>query len=394
MATIRAAYLLCRAEPRTNVAQRPATHIEALDGLRGTAAFSVLLFHFLEFTTADVAHNPMRHTHLAVDFFFALSGFVVGHAYDTRRSPTRPPGERMTLTGFLLRRLVRLHPMVIIGMTFGLASYLWDPFVAPGPRPSAVMIALVYALSLVLAPSPCLPHRFGETHCLDAPAWTLLQEYLANLLYGLMGPRLSQGVLAGLCLIAATALLLTGLHFGNLSTGWGWGDFWAAPVRLAYPFLAGLWLSRSGLKARLPHSYVWLSLGLIAIFTAPYFGKGDGVFEPLCVIVAFPLMLFFGAGETALSGPIRVVCRFTGRLSYPLYVIHYPALYIFAHWLWRTHPTPGQVWIVAGSVYAGAVLTAWLLLVGYDEPLRRFLGRKIAGSPVPAERGPRPAAAA
>jgi len=51
------------------------------------SALSVLLFHILESTTSDVAHNPFRHAHLAVDFFFALSGFVLAHAYDGR-----PPG--------------------------------------------------------------------------------------------------------------------------------------------------------------------------------------------------------------------------------------------------------------------------------------------------------------
>jgi peptidoglycan/LPS O-acetylase OafA/YrhL len=356
-------------------------HLEALDGLRGTAAFSVLAFHFFEFTTPDVAHNPLRHAHLAVDFFFALSGFVVGHAYDPRRSSKAPPNKRMGLGAFLLRRIIRLHPMVLVGMVFGLASYLWDPFVGPGPRPSPALIALTFGLSLLLLPSPALPNRFGDTHCLDSPAWTLFQEYIANLLYGLVGHRLPQLVLGALCLPAAAALLLTGLHFGNLSTGWAWTNVWAASVRLAYPFLAGLWLSRSGLRGRVPGSYVWLSLALFAVFTAPFFGKGDGLFEPLVVIFVFPLVLYLGAGEMKLSGPIGAVCRFTGRLSYPLYIIHYPALYIFAHWLWSTHPTPAQVWLVSTAIYAGAVAAAWLLLVAYDEPLRRFLNRRLARAP-------------
>jgi len=63
------------------------SHYEALDGLRGTAAFSVFLFHIWEMLVPDLAHNPMRHTFLAVDFFFALSGFVLGHAYDGRMRP-------------------------------------------------------------------------------------------------------------------------------------------------------------------------------------------------------------------------------------------------------------------------------------------------------------------
>lgn len=95
------------------------SHFEVLDGLRGTAALSVLLFHILEITTPDVAHNPLRHAHLAVDFFFALSGFVLGHAYDARLAVGANPGRRLSVKNFLLRRLIRLHPMGIVAMTLG-----------------------------------------------------------------------------------------------------------------------------------------------------------------------------------------------------------------------------------------------------------------------------------
>lgn len=156
-------------------ANRP--HFEVLDGLRGTAALSVLLFHILEITTSDPAHNPLRHAHLAVDFFFALSGFVLGHAYDARLSATAAPGLRLDVKGFFIRRLIRLHPMVILSMSIGLLSFLLDPYVGSGPvvgiQISASMLAIVFALSLLLLPSPCLPYRFGETHSLDPPAWTL-----------------------------------------------------------------------------------------------------------------------------------------------------------------------------------------------------------------------------
>lgn len=38
-----------------------------------------------------------------MDFFFVLSGFVVGYAYDDR-------WDRMSVGGFFKRRLIRLHP--------------------------------------------------------------------------------------------------------------------------------------------------------------------------------------------------------------------------------------------------------------------------------------------
>jgi len=139
------------------------SHLEVLDGLRGTAALSVLLFHIMEITSADVAHNPLRHAHLAVDFFFALSGFVLGHAYDARLSHCAAPGARLTLKAFYLRRLIRLHPMVLVSMVIGLLGYVFDPYVGSGPvigtQVSRGVLILVFALNMLLLPAPILPNR-------------------------------------------------------------------------------------------------------------------------------------------------------------------------------------------------------------------------------------------
>ena len=69
-------------------------HFQVLDGLRGTAALCVVAFHILEMVTPDWQHNPLHHAYLAVDFFFALSGFVVGYAYDDRMARGAPPKNR------------------------------------------------------------------------------------------------------------------------------------------------------------------------------------------------------------------------------------------------------------------------------------------------------------
>lgn len=356
------------------------SHYEVLDGLRGTAALSVLLFHILEITTSDLAHNPLRHAHLAVDFFFALSGFVLGHAYDARLSAQAIAERRLDLKAFFLRRLIRLHPMVIVSMIMGLLAFMFDPYDASGVgiNVSAGMLTLVFGLSLLLLPSPTLPDRFGETHSLNAPAWTLSQEYLANLAYGLFGQRLSRRALGALCLIGAVAIVLTALHFGNLSTGWAWSTYWAAFVRVTYSFFAGLLLYRLNVRLALPHSYVWLSLLLVALFAAPALGRFGAVYEAACVIVVFPLVIGLGSGVGKLNGAAGSLCRLSGRLSYPVYIIHYPAVYVFAHWVWKTHPANGQVWLVGSLLYIGVLFAAWLLLKYYDEPLREYLTRKFA----------------
>jgi peptidoglycan/LPS O-acetylase OafA/YrhL len=358
------------------------SHYEALDGLRGTAALCVLIFHFCEMLVPDAAHNPMAHAFLAVDFFFALSGFVIGHAYDARLAAHAAPQEALSLPNFFKRRLIRLHPMALAGLAIGVTAYLLDPFVGDtqriGDKISLATFVGSIALSLLLLPTPNVPNSFGETHSLNGPSWTLFQEYIGNVLYGFFGHRLSRRLHAGLCVASAAVLVWTALHFNDLGHGWGWADLWAAPVRLACPFLMGLLVYRLRFRLSVPRPFVLLSLVLVAVFTAPLMGRYNGLFEAACVIVVFPLVLAAGAGVTRAEGATGALCRFMGELSYPVYIIHYPFVYLFAHWNWSTHPTPLRLGLVVVALLAGIVLLAWALLRWFDKPLRAWLTQKYA----------------
>ena len=97
-------------------------HFEVLDGLRGSAAFLIVIFHVFNYTFGFRGPFALvHHAYLAVDFFFALSGFVVAYAYDDR-------WKRMSILQFFRIRLIRLHPLVLIGATLGLLGYIFDPF--------------------------------------------------------------------------------------------------------------------------------------------------------------------------------------------------------------------------------------------------------------------------
>ena len=92
-------------------------HYAILDGLRGVASLVVVAFHLFEAHAASHADQIINHGYLAVDFFFVLSGFVIGYAYDDRW------GKTLTLGNFFKRRLIRLHPMVVMGMLIGAAAF-------------------------------------------------------------------------------------------------------------------------------------------------------------------------------------------------------------------------------------------------------------------------------
>ena len=96
-------------------------HFELLDGLRGVAAIMIVVFHVIEILVPDATQSPVAHGFLAVDFFFCLSGFVFGYAYDACINKIyRKP--------FFINRLIHLQPLVILGITIGVLALLFDPF--------------------------------------------------------------------------------------------------------------------------------------------------------------------------------------------------------------------------------------------------------------------------
>lgn len=94
-------------------------HYDLLDGLRGVAAITVVWFHIFEAFATSHLDQRINHGYLAVDFFFILSGFVIGYAYDDRWG-------KMKTKDFIKRRVIRLHPMVVMGAIIGAVMFYWQ----------------------------------------------------------------------------------------------------------------------------------------------------------------------------------------------------------------------------------------------------------------------------
>ncbi|MVN90127.1 acyltransferase family protein [Mucilaginibacter aquatilis] len=341
-------------------------HYPILDGLRGTAAIMVVIFHLYESLYIDYSIHPIHHGYLAVDFFFMLSGFVIGYAYDDRWGKLKP-------WDFFKARLIRLHPMVIFSTVLGAICFWFDPYIDAKYHIDFMKLVGITLIGLTLLPTRDV-RGWDETHSLNGPLWSLLQEYIANILYVAFGRLLSIKALWIVAIVSGLWLAYAANMLGSVASGWAYGNFWMGLTRMAFPFFAGLLLFRSGLLLKVRNAYLLCSVVLIVLFMLPYV-KYNGLFEAACIIFVFPLIIAAGAGSS-ISGKWAKLCKFSGDLSYPLYIIHYPGIYYFLYWIQAKKPTPAQMLTVGCGLFIVFVAVAYAALKLYDEPVRAWLKRK------------------
>ena len=370
-----------------------------MDGLRGAAALMVVWYHVFEgFAFAQgTGIETFNHGHLGVDFFFMLSGFVISYAYDDRWQA--PAGKRLTLGNFFKRRLIRLHPMLIIGALIGMTTFLlqggvrWDGAETPIQW---VMVALIMGMLLLPAyPGAGYDVRGnGEMYSLNGPSWSLFFEYLGNIMYALFIRRLPNKALA--CLVAISGAFWAWFAIGNVSgydmLGVGWtldgNNFLGGLLRMTFPFTLGMLIARNFKPVRVPGIF-WISIAvLFALFSVPYIPAdlcscAEGIslnstYELACIVLVFPLIVWLAASGNMAGKVSHKVCKFLGDLSYPLYIVHYPVMYLFYSWLIENKLyTLGETWSVVILVFAVNITLAYTCLKLWDEPVRRWLSKRF-----------------
>ena len=359
-------------------------HYQILDGLRGVAAIIVVFFHLAEPLATGHLDNIVNHGYLAVDFFFLLSGFVIGYAYDDR-------WDKLTIGGFLRRRFERLQPLVVLGMTLGAVTFyftdstIW-PLIHTVP---AWELIVVWLIGCTLIPIPLSMDIRGweEMHPLNSVGWSLFFEYIANILYALGLRKLPNKALAIFVVLAGAVLL----HFavtnpnGDVTGGWTLNaeQVQVGITRTIFPFFAGLLLSRVAQPIYIKHAFVWCSVLVAAVLLMPRIGGAqhlwmNGLYEAFCIIIIFPLIVYIGAGGAVRSGTENKICTFFGALSYPLYMTHYVLVYFYVAWV-SNHKgiTLSQAWPYALLTLSGAIVLAYASLKWYDEPVRAWLRKKL-----------------
>lgn len=344
-------------------------HFEVLDGLRGIASVCVVIFHFMEFATPDYNDNFMAHAYLAVDFFFCLSGFVIAYAYDNRL-------QDLGVKKFFQLRLIRLHPLVVIGSVLGITGFIADPFSDLQAIKGWGKTITMFITSCLMVPYPVVEERYFNLYHLNPPTWSLLWEYVANIFYALILVKIRNRSLWIIVIIAGAALCVESYRSNFLSVGWGADNVAGGFFRVFFSFTAGMLVYRSNwiIKSRL--GFISLSLLLIVAFLFPFSEKRNWFTDPAFAIIYFPLIIALGAG-TGVSDRLKKICRFSGDISYPLYMIHYPFLWVLYSYMQQEKTTPDQMKFIIPVGMVMLIGIAWIIMKFADEPIRKYLTDRL-----------------
>lgn len=353
-------------------------HFHILDGLRGVAAIMVVCFHIFEAFATSHIDQRINHGYLAVDFFFILSGFVVGYAYDDRWG-------KMTIKNFLKRRFIRLHPMVVMGAIIGAIMFytqgcsVWD--VSKVTILSLVIATLLNAL--LLPATPGIEVRgIGEMFPLNGPSWSLFFEYIGNILYALFIRRFSITILVLLVFLAGTGLAVFAIFgpLGDICVGYSLTgtEFTGGILRLLFSFSAGILLFRIFKPTKVKGAFWICSLAIVVLLAVPRIGGYEhlwmnGIYDTLCCLLFFPLLVYLGASGKTTDKYTTHICKFLGDISYPLYMVHYPFIYLYYAWVKNNNLTFQESFHGAAAVVAGSIILAYISLKFYDIPIRKYL---------------------
>ena len=364
-------------------------HFLILDALRGVAAIMVLIMHTFEmYCEGDYHKLFINHGYLAVDFFFMLSGYVMAHAYDDR-------WDRMTVLDFAKRRLIRLHPLILLGMTLGALLFFFQesPLFPKIADTSVWQLVLVTVIGFTLLPVPPSMDIKGwnEMHPLNGPSWSLFFEYIANILHVLILRKLSNKVLFLFVLLAAAALfyVAVGGPSGDLIGGWSLEpqQLKIGFTRLLFPYMAGMLLRRAVKVRSGKRTFALASVTLILVLSLPRIGGYDnvwanGLYEALIVTVVFPLIIYLGAIGDVRGALNQKVCTFLGDISYPLYITHFPFICVYYAWVANNKISMAQGAPVGILLMIGTIAIAYASLKLYDLPIRKWLARRFMYSKV------------
>jgi len=361
-------------------------HYEILDGLRGVAALLVVFFHIFEVhSQGDHSRQIINHGYLAVDFFFMLSGFVISYAYDDRWN-------RMTLNDFFKRRIIRLHPMIIIGMIIGAILFYFQDSSGLGwgeiHEVSIWKMLLIMVIGFTLIPvGKGLDIRgWDEMHPLNGPAWSLFYEYIANVVYALFLRHITKVFLGILVLIAAGITLHYTLTNPNGDIIGGWSidphQLRIGFTRLAFPFLAGMFLAKTAKLKYTPKAFLSTSILLVVFMSMPRIGDNEhlwmnGLYECFCLMIIFPLVVWLGAGGKVKGKKASGLCRFLGNISYPIYITHFPIIYVYMAWVTNNNLTLAESWHVGLLCVVISIIVAYVSMKLFDLPIREWLRKRF-----------------
>jgi peptidoglycan/LPS O-acetylase OafA/YrhL len=311
----------------------PASHARALeiDGIRGWASFSVLLYHqFHEMLTALVPWinsswlAPVFQGRLAVCVFFVLSGDALSTNFLARGGADISIIDRL-----LVRRYLRLTIPILMSCTLVFVLRLANvdlhrPAAAILQRTSWLGEDLDFNFSIISLLRYSLLGVYTshtKAYSYNPFLWTMSLEMIGSMLVFLtcyLWPRLRQGrstvAVLALCLFAMDSLFclfFAGMFLGQLRLDSFFAKFEGNRVQQA------LWLA----------AFVALALILVATYNV----KEKPIFFDMGVAVALVFVLYAQSGiRSFLRGRLST---WIGEISFPIYLVQFALIISFESWL-------------------------------------------------------------
>lgn len=311
-----------------------AARYHVLDGVRGIAAFVVVLYHYL----IDPTKYPfVTSSYIAVDLFFILSGFVIYHTYAEKLRAG------MTARVFVKLRFARLAPTVAAGIVLGAIATLAF-YRVTGQTLDPVRFAIDNVGNVFFIPDLLdydLPlagnvSLFPSNH----PLWSIFFEFIASLCFIWLVRLPKWALIAGS--VAMFGILVAGcIHVANSTggipvpaVGWSWGTFLLGFPRLLSAFMGGMVIcaltqDTANAAARVQRP---VSAGLVptlALYAAtlvvlmfPF--QLSHVYPFVAIAVFCPLLIVVGSRVQPKSRWLVTASDWLGQLSFPLYCVHVP----------------------------------------------------------------------
>jgi len=299
-------------------ATRPAAsgerfHVEALDGLRGIAALSVMFYHAWVFNAQGW---------MAVDFFYCLSGFVIAMAYEGKLRSGLP------FLRYVSWRLMRVYPMLAVGGVIGLLAWRTGEAIPFLSAASPTTFTLAWLAHMLLIPFYGQEKAFPFNNV----QWSILYELLANALHALFLPVLTNRVLMGVLAVSGAVLAWRTFALGTMNWGFDLRHIDVGLARMGYSFFAGvlLYRLRTAILPRLPRVPFWLLAAAIFVLTSlrfpvlrrlwwlagPLFGLG------IWVVMHYIVVPYSHAGQPIPHWPLKT--RGTEELVGHLFLVGLP----------------------------------------------------------------------
>lgn len=363
----------------------PANRFVFVDGLRGLAALAIVVFHVWNYepdpwpafeSSHWLVNAAFKQVRAAVQVLLVVSGFVV--AYTLRKTWVTP----REVAWFLGRRIVRLIPpywvtigiVIIVDLLCVHALDVEKPFKGPLSVPRV-------SKHLTLT-QEIFRH---EEEALSAGVWTICIE-MQFYIVAIVGAALAQRLVPG-----------SGIHRPRTS-GWALLAVFAPPaficlfywrsmkstdpwvIHYIWMFFLGMitWWTLERTVSTFVYSVI-IGAGVAALVWRPDWvdpGEASFLLVPNAVALSTAVAIFTAGRFDRLQSWLNWSwLQYLGRISYSLYLIHFPVCHLVttAAWKWcNNSPTPVQAYLILLSALGCSTLAAHVLYTFVEAPSNRM----------------------